>query len=68
MFILDKMLLIDLETQSFSVESGIYEVACLVVENFEVIDKLYLGKKYQIIRAKEDMVLDFTISVKMKNI
>lgn len=42
---MDKMLLIDLETQSFSVESGIYEVACLVVENFEVIDKLYLGKE-----------------------
>lgn len=42
---LDKMLLIDLETQNFPVESGIYEVACLVVENYEVIDKLYLGKE-----------------------
>lgn len=42
---LDKMLLIDLETQNFPVESGIYEVACLVVENYEVVDKLYLGKE-----------------------
>lgn len=39
------MLLIDLETQDFSVHSGIFEVACLVVENFEVIDQLYLGKE-----------------------
>jgi DNA polymerase III epsilon subunit-like protein len=42
---LDKMILIDLETQDFSVHSGIYEVACLVVENFEVVDQLYLGKE-----------------------
>lgn len=42
---MDKMLLIDLETQDFSVHSGIYEVACLVVEDFEVVDKLYLGKE-----------------------
>ncbi|MHB9148365.1 MAG: BRCT domain-containing protein [Candidatus Amoebophilus sp.] len=41
----DKMLLIDLETQDFPVESGIYEVACLVVENYEVVDQLYLGKE-----------------------
>ena len=41
----DKMLLIDLETQNFPVESGIYEVACLVVENYEVVDQLYLGKE-----------------------
>lgn len=39
------MLLIDLETQYYTVESGIYEVACLVVENYEVVDKLYLGKE-----------------------
>jgi DNA polymerase III alpha subunit (gram-positive type) len=43
--VLDKMILIDLETQDFSVYSGIYEVACLVVENFEVVDQLYLGKE-----------------------
>jgi len=42
---LDKMLLIDLETQNFPVETGIYEVACLVVENYEVVDRLYLGKE-----------------------
>jgi DNA polymerase III alpha subunit (gram-positive type) len=42
---MDKMILIDLETQDFSVHSGIYEVACLVVENYEVVDKLYLGKE-----------------------
>jgi DNA polymerase III epsilon subunit-like protein len=39
------MILIDLETQDFSVHSGIYEVACLVVENLEVVDQLYLGKE-----------------------
>jgi DNA polymerase III epsilon subunit-like protein len=44
-FKLDKMILIDLETQDFSVHSGIYEVACLVVENFEIVDQLYLGKE-----------------------
>ena len=42
---LDKMLLIDLETQNFPVETGIYEVACLVVENYEVVDRLYLCKE-----------------------
>lgn len=42
---MDKMCLIDLETQDFSVYSGIFEVACLVVENFEVVDELYLGKE-----------------------
>ena len=26
-------------------ESGIYEVACLVVENYEVVNQLYLGKE-----------------------
>jgi DNA polymerase III epsilon subunit-like protein len=42
---LDKMLLIDIETQNFPVESGIYEVACLAVENYEIVDRLYLGKE-----------------------
>lgn len=42
---MEKMLLVDLETQNYPVESGIYEVACLVIENYEVVDKLYLGKK-----------------------
>lgn len=40
---MDKFILIDLETQSFMVETGIYEVAALVVENWEVVDKFYLG-------------------------
>lgn len=39
------MVLIDLETQDFAVTSGIYEVACLVVDNYEIIDKLYLGEE-----------------------
>jgi DNA polymerase III epsilon subunit-like protein len=42
---MDRMVLIDLETQSFEVESGIYEVACLVVKNYEIIDQLYLGEE-----------------------
>lgn len=42
---MDRMILIDLETQDFSVHSGIYEVACLVVEDFELVDQLYLGKE-----------------------
>lgn len=41
--ILDKMILIDLETQDFSVYSGIYEVACLVVEGYKIVDELYMG-------------------------
>lgn len=41
---MDKMLLVDLETQSFPVETGIYEVACLAVENYEIVDKLYIAK------------------------
>lgn len=42
---MDNMILIDLETQDFSVTSGIYEAACLVVENYKIVDKLYLGKE-----------------------
>jgi hypothetical protein len=41
------MILLDIETQSFHVESGIYEVACLVVENYKIVDKLYLGKEIE---------------------
>lgn len=37
------MILIDLETQNFDVESGIYEVAALVIEDWVVKDRLYLG-------------------------
>lgn len=44
---MEKMLIIDLETQSFPVESGIYEVACLAVENYKIVDKLYLGKEIE---------------------
>ena len=40
---MDNMILIDLETQSFEVESGIYEVAAIAVENGEIVDKLYLA-------------------------
>lgn len=43
-FIMNKMLIVDLETQSFPVESGIFEVACLAVENYEIVGELYLGK------------------------
>lgn len=42
---LDTMILIDLETQSFEVESGIFEVACLVIEKGEKVDELYLAKE-----------------------
>lgn len=41
---MNEMVLIDIETQSFEIESGIYEVAALAVKNGEIIDKLYLGK------------------------
>ena len=44
---MDKMIIVDLETQNFPVESGIYEVACLVIENYEIVDKLYLGKEIE---------------------
>ena len=44
---MNKMILLDIETQSFHVESGIYEVACLVVENYKIVDKLYLGKEIE---------------------
>lgn len=37
------MILIDIETQDFGVEAGIYEVACMVVRDYEVVDQLYLG-------------------------
>lgn len=40
---MDNMIIIDIETQTFSVDSGIYEVACLVVENYEIVDSLHLG-------------------------
>ena len=43
-FIMNKMFIVDLETQSFPVESGIFEVACLAVENYEIVGELYLGK------------------------
>jgi len=40
---LDKYILIDIETGSFEVESGIYEVALIVVENKEIIKKFHFG-------------------------
>jgi DNA polymerase III epsilon subunit-like protein len=39
------MILVDLETQDFDVRTGIYEVACLVIEDYRVVDQLYLAKK-----------------------
>lgn len=44
---MEKMILLDIETQSFSVESGIYEVACFVIENYEIVDQLYLGNEIE---------------------
>jgi DNA polymerase III epsilon subunit-like protein len=42
---LENMILIDLETQDFNVKAGIYEVACLVAEEGDIVDELYLGKE-----------------------
>lgn len=42
---MDRMVLIDLETQDFRVQTGIYEVACLAVEHYEIVDRLYLAKE-----------------------
>jgi DNA polymerase III alpha subunit (gram-positive type) len=56
---LDKMILIDLETQDFSVHTGIFEVACLVVENYEVVDQLYLGKEIQGYKGKRNYGFGF---------
>lgn len=40
---MQNMILIDLETQDFFVEAGIYEVAALVIEDWIIKDKFYLG-------------------------
>lgn len=40
---MEKFILIDIETQNFFVESGIYEVAALVIDNWEVVDLFYIG-------------------------
>lgn len=58
-FRVDKMILIDLETQDFSVTSGIYEVACLVIENYEIVDKLYLGKEIPDYKGKRNYGFGF---------
>ena len=42
---MEKMILVDLETQDFRVETGIYEVACMVIEDDQIVDTLYLGKE-----------------------
>lgn len=44
---MNKMILVDLETQDFAVEAGIYEVSCLVLDNYQVVDRLYLGNKIE---------------------
>ena len=41
--IMNNMILIDIETQDFPVASGIFEVACLAIENYKIVDQLYLG-------------------------
>lgn len=40
---MDNMILIDLETGGFEVESGIYEVALMVIEDGQPVEKLQLG-------------------------
>lgn len=40
---MNEMIILDIETQGFDVECGIYEVAMLVVENYEIKDKLHIG-------------------------
>lgn len=49
---MNKMILLDLETQKFQVESGIYEVSCLVIENYTIVDRLYLGEKIEGYKGK----------------
>lgn len=41
---MEKMILIDLETQDFHVNSGIFEVACMAIENYKIVDTLYIAK------------------------
>lgn len=41
---MENFILIDIETGSFNVESGIYEVALMVIENGEVIKKVHFGE------------------------
>lgn len=40
---MDNMIVLDIETGGFDVESGIYEVAMLLIENYEIKDKLHIG-------------------------
>ncbi|MBN2794665.1 MAG: 3'-5' exonuclease [Clostridia bacterium] len=42
---MNQMVICDIETQDFPVQTGIFEVACLAIENGKIIDRLYLGKK-----------------------
>lgn len=41
---MENFIIVDLETTSFTVESGIREVALMVIENNKPIEKLHLGK------------------------
>ena len=43
---MEKMILVDLETQDFRVETGIYEVACMVIEDDQIVETLYLPRFY----------------------
>lgn len=41
---LEKMILVDIETGDFDVESGIYEVAALVIENGKIINREHIAE------------------------
>lgn len=56
---MENMILLDLETQSFPVESGIYEVACFVIENYEIVERLYLGKEIKGYTGKKNYGFGF---------
>lgn len=40
---MDNMILVDLETGSFEVESGIFEVGLMVIKDSEIVERLHLG-------------------------
>lgn len=42
---MDNMILLDIETQSYYIESGIYEVAMFAIENGKIVDELVLESR-----------------------
>ncbi len=38
------MILLDIETMDFGIESGIYEVALLVIENNRIIEEVHIAE------------------------